>query len=420
MVITNKDKTNLYDFCDFFNKFFIKHKVFQNNETMVKILIVDNKRANRKALVDLLDHEKYTVIACDSAEEGKRFLAKGRYELIIYNADMPELDGFSFVNYLKNKLIESQVILMGEKVDIDNLVKCVKEGVSDFVQLPFEFIKMLIAVRNALAKVKLENDNTKLHNRIIDGIPKITGNTPQILTIQKMIDKVAPCDSRVLITGANGTGKELVAKWLHEKSRRREGPLVEVNCAAIHNELIESALFGHEKGSFTNAFERRIGHFEMANGGTLFLDEIGDMSLSAQAKVLRALQEHKICRVGGAKEIDVDVRVLAATNKNLRDEIAKGNFREDLFHRLNVIRIHVPSLNERRDDIPELIEQYNALYNKRNGKLPTEITAEAMEMLKNKDWTGNVRELQNAVERLIILSEGTITVDDVEQHCMHD
>lgn len=387
---------------------------------MAKILIVDNQRANRKALFDLLNHEKYSIMVCESAEEGKRFLTKGKYDLVIYNANMPELDGFSFVNYMRNKLIDSQIILMGENVDVENLVKCVREGISDFVQLPFEFIKMLMAVRSALSKVKLEKDTMKLPNRSAATIPQMMGKSPQILAIQKMINKVAPCDSRVLITGANGTGKELVAKWLHEKSRRREGPLIEVNCAAIHNELIESALFGHEKGSFTNAFDRRIGHFELADGGTLFLDEIGDMSLSAQAKVLRALQEHKISRVGGSKEIEVDVGVLAATNKNLRDEIAKGNFREDLYHRLNVIRIHVPSLNERRDDIPELIEQYNASYNKKEGALPTEITPEAMEILKNKDWSGNVRELQNAVERLIILTEGVITAEEVEQYCMND
>lgn len=385
---------------------------------MAKLLVIDNQRSIRKNLTELLENEKYAVTTSDNTEECKNLLIKNKYDLVIYNAYMPDLDGIGFLNFLKNKDVDVAVIMSADHFEVDDVIKCMREGAYDFIERPCNLHKLLFAVRNALSNISLKKECRKLHVRVIETIPEIMGTSPQMQAIKKMIQKVSKCESRVLITGANGTGKELVARWLHELSNRKASPLIEVNCAAIPNELIESELFGHEKGSFTSADSKRIGKFEQADGGTLFLDEIGDMSLSAQAKVLRALQENKIGRVGGVKDIDVDVRVIAATNKNLREEITKGNFREDLYHRLNVIQIHVPSLAERKEDIPQLINQFNESLSKRRGVLPKVITEEAISALQNRAWTGNIRELQNMVERLIILCDDTVTSEDISTYCL--
>lgn len=385
---------------------------------MAKLLIVDNDRGTKKSLTELFENEKYIVTACESADDCKRLISKGKYDLIIFRANMPELDGYSFINLLNNRGISIPVIMFAMHPTAEFVTKCLHEGVEYFFDTPFPLKELLMEVRRITAGAPPKKERRESAAKESHKIPEITGTTPRMMDIKATIKIVAQKYSRALITGANGTGKELVACWLHEYSDRKGGPFVAVNCAAISSELIEATLFGHEKGSFTSADSQHIGKFEMANGGTLFLDEIGDMSLAAQSKVLRALQENKICRVGGNKDIDINVKVIAATNKNLYEEMLKGNFREDLFYRLNVINIHVPALCDRRDDIPLLIEQFNRLLSEKWNQEPKEITPEAIEMLKNKDWPGNIRQLQNEMERLIIYAQdGKITPALIEKYC---
>ncbi len=381
---------------------------------MAKILIVDDDRSIRRTLRDILEFEKYTV---DEAEDGLTCLVKvkqEKYDVIILDIKMPKMDGMDAIDRLQEICPDVPVIMISGHGDIDTAVEAVKKGAFDFLSKPPDLNRLLITVRNGLDKSSLIIQKKTLQKKVRKSkVGNIVGSSSEINMIKETIEKVAPTDARVLIQGPNGTGKELVARWLHEKSGRKDGPMVEVNCAAIPSELIESELFGHEKGSFTSAHKQRIGKFELANKGTLFLDEIGDMSLSAQAKVLRVLQENRIMRVGGEKQINVDVRVVAATNKDLRKEIAKGNFREDLFHRLAVIILRVPSLNERKSDIPELVEHFNVQICKEYGISPKKIDAGALKELQSINWTGNIRELRNVVERLIILSKEKVTKKDV-------
>lgn len=384
---------------------------------MAKILIVDDEPAIRKTLREILEFEKYDV---DEANDGLDCLVKlkqTKYDVVIMDIKMPKMDGMEALDRVQLLAPETPVIMISGHANIDTAVDAVKKGAFDFISKPPDLNRMLITVRNAMDKSSLITEAKVLKRKVHKHkTQEIIGSSKAINTIKDTIDRVAPTEARVLITGENGTGKELVARWMHEKSPRRDGNIVEVNCAAIPSELIESELFGHEKGSFTSAHKQRMGKFELANGGTIFLDEIGDMSLSAQAKVLRALQENKITRVGGDKEIAVDVRVIAATNKDLRMEIQRGRFREDLYHRLAVIIIRVPPLNNRRDDIPMLVDHFNKIVCAEYGVDKKEFSEEALEQLKNINWTGNIRELRNVVERLIIMSGETVTEDDIKQH----
>ncbi|MBC7777304.1 MAG: sigma-54-dependent Fis family transcriptional regulator [Phycisphaerae bacterium] len=381
---------------------------------MAKILIVDDEVPIRRTLRDILEFEGYEV---DEASDGLECIAKvqkEKYDVIITDIKMPRMDGIEALERLQILSPETPVIMVSGHGTIDTAVEAVKKGAFDFISKPPDLNRMLITVRNALDRSELVNTTQVLRKQVKSskGVNMI-GDSGPILAIKKMLEKVAPTESRVLITGQNGTGKELVARWIHEKSNRADGPIVEVNCAAIPAELIESELFGHKKGSFTGAIADRPGKFESANGGTLFLDEIGDMSLDAQAKVLRALQESRITRVGDSKEIKVDVRVLAATNKDLRAEIAGGRFREDLYHRLAVIVVQVPSLNERREDIPLLIEHFNRRIADDYGHPTKSFTPAAITALQDYNWTGNIRELANVIERLFILCDQTVTEEDV-------
>mgnify|MGYP002074549990 FL=1 len=341
------------------------------------------------------------------------------FDLVISDIKMPEMDGIELLDKLIETHPDTTVIMISGHGNIDTAVECIKKGAFDYVEKPIDMNRILVTVKNALERGSLVKE-TKTLRRRVNKVSEIVGQSPAIERVKTLIDKVAVTDARVLITGSNGTGKELVAKWLHEKSDRASMPFVEVNCAAIPSELIESELFGHEKGAFTSAIKQRKGKFEQADGGTIFLDEIGDMSLAAQAKVLRALQERKITRVGSDKDITVDARVLAATNKNLLEEIAKGNFREDLYHRLSVILIHVPNLSDRREDIPLLVNHFIRTICAGKGRPANTITAEAMEALCGMPWTGNIRELHNAVERLLILSNQEITLEDVKLYVMQE
>ena len=381
---------------------------------MAKILIVDDDRSIRRTLKDILEFEKYEV---HEAEDGLTCLVKvkqEKYDIIILDIKMPKMDGMDAIDRLQEICPDIPVIMISGHGDIDTAVEAVKKGAFDFLSKPPDLNRLLITVRNGLDKSTLIVQKKTLQKKVRKSkVAEIVGDSPEINVIKETIEKVAPTDARVLIQGPNGTGKELVARWLHERSARKSGPMVEVNCAAIPSELIESELFGHEKGSFTSAHKQRIGKFELANKGTLFLDEIGDMSLSAQAKVLRVLQESRIMRVGGEKELTVDVRVVAATNKDLRKEIAMGNFREDLFHRLAVIILRVPSLNKRREDIPQLVGHFNNQICREYGIPAKTIDAGAITELKKINWTGNIRELRNVVERLIILSKETVTKKNV-------
>jgi two-component system, NtrC family, nitrogen regulation response regulator NtrX len=382
---------------------------------MAKILIVDDDKSIRKTLRDILEFEKYEV---DEAVDGLDCIVKIKqtnFDVIILDVKMPRMDGMEAIEKIQNLTPDTPVVMISGHGNIDTAVEAVKKGAFDFIQKPPDLNRLLITLRNALDKSSLITEKKVLQKRVHSSkIQEMIGESANMELIKSTIDKVAPTEARVLITGQNGTGKELVARWIHQLSKRKDHSIVEVNCAAIPSELIESELFGHEKGSFTSAIKQRLGKFEQAHGGTLFLDEIGDMSLSAQAKVLRALQESKITRVGGEKDISVGVRVIAATNKDLRAEIAKGNFREDLYHRLAVIIIKVPSLNERVDDIPDLVkyfigqvcDEYNTVHKK--------IEPGALKLLQKVNWTGNIRELRNVVERLIILSGNSITSQDVE------
>lgn len=384
---------------------------------MSKILIVDDEAAIRSALKEVLEYEGFTISEAPDGETALKMVLKESFDLIFCDIKMPKLDGLDFLSELKKEDIQVPVVMITGHGTIDTAVEAIKRGAYDFIQKPLDLNRVLVSTRNANkhdALVKETKTLKKKLNKVIGS--NIIGESKSILEIIKMIDTVAPTDARVLITGGNGCGKELVARQLHEKSNRASQPFVEVNCAAIPSELIESELFGHEKGAFTSAVKTKPGKFELADNGTLFLDEIGDMSLSAQAKVLRALQENKITRVGGEKDMKVNVRILAATNKDLKKEIASGNFREDLYHRLSVIVIKVPSLNERKDDLPLLADHFLQQIADEYGQPKKNINAPALKALQQHDWTGNIREFRNVIERLIILSGETIDEKAVKQY----
>lgn len=384
-------------------------------EPTADILVIDDEVAIRKTLGEILSFEGYKIHEAADGEEGLQMFSEKKYDLVLCDIKMPKMDGMEFLEKATTTSPDVPVVMISGHGTIETAVEAVKKGAYDFISKPPDLNRLLITVRNALDKGSLVTE-TKVLRRKVSKVQEIVGNSLPIQKIKDTIDKVAATEARVLITGANGVGKELVARWIHEKSNRCNSPLVEVNCAAIPTELIESELFGHEKGSFTSAVKQRIGKFEQANGGTLFLDEIGDMSLSAQAKVLRALQEGKITRVGADKDINVDVRVVAATNKDLLQEVEDKNFRLDLYHRLSVILIHVPSLNERRDDIPLLVDQFLEDICTDYGTAKKDIDNEAIKLLQEYDWTGNIRELRNVVERLVILSGKVITSSDVSNY----
>lgn len=379
---------------------------------MIKILVVDDEKSIRKAIREILEFESYIVMEAGDGEEALSIISKEKFDLILCDIKMPKKDGIEVLEKTLQHQPETPVVIISGHGNIDTAVEAIKKGAYDYIAKPIDLNRLLVTLRNAIDKSNLIRE-TKVLKRKISRAVDMVGNSNGIKKIKEIIEKVAPTDARVLITGENGTGKELVAKWLHEQSNRSSGPLVEVNCAAIPSELIESELFGHEKGAFTSAIAQRKGKFEQAEGGTLFLDEIGDMSLAAQAKVLRALQENKITRVGGDKEFKVNVRVIAATNKDLRKEISENHFREDLFHRLSVILIHVPSLNERKEDVPLLSEYFIKQICDEHGIVRKSITREGIRELQKINWTGNIREFRNVIERLIILGEKTITDKDV-------
>ena len=381
---------------------------------MAKILVVDDERSIRNTLKDILEFEKHQVALAENGKEGLEIAENNFFDLIFSDIRMPEMDGVELLMALKEKGIEAPVVMISGHGTIDTAVDCIKKGAFDFIEKPIDLNRLLITIKNVMEKSTLVAETKTLKRKIASRYQMI-GKTPAIQKVRDMIERVAPTEARVLITGSNGTGKEIVARQLYEQSNRSGAAFVEVNCAAIPSELIESELFGHEKGAFTSAVRQRIGKFEQADGGTIFLDEIGDMSLSAQTKVLRVLQEHKLSRVGSDKSIKVDVRVFAATNKNLQEEIEKGNFREDLFHRLNVIPIHVPDLEERKDDIPLLVDYFIEQICSEQGIQTKKINKEAVALLQNRTWNGNIRELRNVVERLIILGENPINRNDVKQ-----
>lgn len=380
---------------------------------MAKILVIDDERSIRNTLKDILEFEKHKVSLAENGKQGLEIAQNEAFDLIFSDIKMPEIDGIELLTLLKEREIEVPIVMISGHGTIDTAVECIKKGAFDFIEKPIDLNRLLITVRNALERKELITESKTLKKNI-EKKYQIIGQSPAIEKVRRLIDRVAPTDARVLITGDNGTGKELVARQLHQKSNRANAPFIEVNCAAIPSELIESELFGHEKGAFTSALKQRSGKFEQADEGTIFLDEIGDMSLSAQTKVLRILQENEFTRVGGDKIIKVNVRVIAATNKNLLNEIEKGNFREDLFHRLNVIPIHVPSLEERKEDIPLLITHFSELICSEQGRQVKEFEPEAVSLLQQRSWPGNVRELRNIVERLIILGGSKITKEDVE------
>lgn len=379
---------------------------------MSKILVIDDEKSIRNTLKEILEYEKHEVHHAADGIEGIKMTTENRYDIVLCDIKMPGMDGIEVLEKLQESHPDIPVIMISGHGTIENAVEAIKKGAFDFISKPLDLNRVLITLRNAVDRSSLITE-TKTLRRKISKTSEMIGESPSIVKIKEMIERVAPTEARVLITGDNGTGKELVARWIHSQSNRSNTAFVEVNCAAIPSELIESELFGHEKGSFTSAIKQRIGKFEQAHNGTLFLDEVGDMSLSAQAKVLRALQENKITRVGGEKEISVNVRVIAATNKKLSQEIEKGNFREDLYHRLSVIVIHVPSLQERKDDIP-LLANYFLEQICEDYRMPVKkITDDAMDELKNMTWSGNIRELRNVVERLIILCDKDIKGNDV-------
>ena len=382
---------------------------------MASILVVDDEKSIRDTLREILEYEKYEVDEAKDGIEAMEKLKAKSYEVVLCDIKMPKKEGTEVLDEAMKLEVPSEFIMISAHGTIETAVECTKKGAFDFIQKPPDLNRLLLSIRNALDKSHLVEETKILRKRINKTID-IVGESPEIKGVKETIEKVAPTEARVLITGANGTGKELVARWLHEKSERSKAPLIEVNCAAIPPELIESELFGHEKGSFTSAHKQRLGKFEQADGGTLFLDEIGDMSHSAQAKVLRALQENQITRVGGDKAIGVNVRILAATNKDLKLEIGKGNFREDLYHRLSVIIIKVPSLNDRSEDIPLLVNHFLQVVAADYGGKTKDIEPEAVELLATHNWTGNIRELRNVIERLVIMCGKTITSDEVQKY----
>ncbi len=380
---------------------------------MAKILVIDDERSIRSTLKDILEFEKHQVTLAENGRQGLEAAQNGVFDLIFSDIKMPEMDGIELLGHLNDINIEAPIVMISGHGNIETAVECIKKGAFDFIVKPIDLNRLLITVRNALERNTLVTETKTLKKKVAKHHQMI-GTSPAIEKVRMMIERVALTDARVLITGDNGTGKEVVARLLFEQSNRNDAPYVEVNCAAIPSELIESELFGHEKGAFTSAIKQRIGKFEQADGGTIFLDEIGDMSLSAQTKVLRVLQENELTRVGSDRSIKVNVRVLAATNKNLKKEIEKGNFREDLFHRLNVIPIHVPSLEERKEDIPLLVKHFCELICSEQGIQPKSFEDSAIEILQSQSWTGNIRELRNMVERLIILGGATISKEDIE------
>jgi len=382
---------------------------------MADILIIDDEKAIRKALTEILSAEGYKTEEAGDGEEGLKKFKEKSYDVVLCDIKMPKLDGIEFLQKATESNADVPVIMISGHGNIETAVDAVKKGAFDYISKPPDLNRMLITIRNAMDRSSLVTE-TKVLKRRVNRVQEMIGESAPIKKIKETIEKVAPTDARIMITGENGVGKELVARWVHEKSSRAAGQLVEVNCAAIPSELIESELFGHEKGSFTSAIKQRIGKFEQANSGTLFLDEIGDMSLNAQAKVLRALQEGKITRVGADKDINVDVRVIAATNKDLLKEVEEKRFRLDLYHRLGVIIIHVPSLNERKDDIPLLVDRFLSDICTDYGVAKKNIDEEALKLLQEYNWTGNIRELRNVVERLIILSGKTISTEDVKAY----
>ncbi len=381
---------------------------------MARILIIDDEKAIRSTLREILEYESYQVDEAANGEEGLRKIENEEYDAVLCDVKMPKMDGMTVLTKAKEMDEDLPFVMISGHGNVEMAVEATKKGAFDFIVKPPDLNKLLITLRNTIDRKELVIE-TKVLRRKASKTRDIIGESPAIKNIMNTIDKVAPTDARVLITGENGTGKELVARWVHEKSLRGKNPLIEVNCAAIPTELIESELFGHEKGAFTSAIKQRIGKFEQAHQGTIFLDEVGDMSLSAQAKVLRALQENKITRVGGEKDIDVDVRVIAATNKNLLKEIEKGTFRMDLYHRLSVILIHVPSLNERRDDIPLLAEKFVKEVCEDGGLPKKTFLPQALEEFKKLNFSGNIRELRNIVERLVILGQPRITLEDIQK-----
>ena len=381
----------------------------------MKILIVDDERAIRNSLKEILGDEGYEVDTAEDGIQAEEMIDREHYDVVFCDIKMPGKDGEEVLDFVSEKGIDSAMVMISGHGDIDTAVECIKKGAFDFIQKPLDLNRLLITVKNAGERTTLVKDNKVLKKKIYG--QQMIGSSEQLGQIRDIIAKVAPTDARVLITGANGTGKELVARSLHSLSARSAMPYIEVNCAAIPSELIESELFGHEKGSFTSAIKQHKGKFEQADGGTLFLDEIGDMSLAAQAKVLRVLQEKKLSRVGSDKDIQVDVRVIAATNKNLIEEIAKGNFREDLYHRLSVIVIKVPTLDERKSDIPELVDYFAAQICAESGQSPVAFAPEAVKALQERSWPGNIRELRNVVERLLILGGNPVSAADVKAFC---
>ena len=382
---------------------------------MAKILVVDDEQAIRKTLKEILEYEKHNVDLAKDGFEAVEKAKKNQYDLVLLDIKMPKMDGIEVLEELQKINPELPVVIITGHGTVDTAVEALKKGAYDFLEKPLDLNRLLVAVRNALEKKDLVKETKRLRRKIRKTY-ELIGESEAIRQVKEIIDRVAPTDARVLIIGENGTGKEIVARMLHEKSKRAEGPFVEVNCAAIPSELIESELFGHEKGAFTSAYKSRKGKFELANGGTIFLDEIGDMSLAAQAKVLRVLEEQKLSPVGSNKEVKIDVRVIAATNKNLKEEIKKGNFREDLYHRLSVIIIEMPTLNERVEDIPLLVDYFLKLSAEEYNMPVKSITDDAVKELQKIHWTGNIRELKNVVERLVILGGNPISAQDVLQY----
>jgi two-component system, NtrC family, nitrogen regulation response regulator NtrX len=382
---------------------------------MPKILIIDDEKIIRSTLKEILEYEKYEVAEAQDGEQGLKFLQDEEFDLVLCDIKMPKMDGLEILDKISQMEKHPQIIMISAHGTIETAVEATKKGAFDFIPKPPDLNRLLLTVRNALEKKNLVTETKVLKKKLSKKLDMV-GESSAIQQVKENIEKVAPTEARVLITGPNGTGKELVAHWLHQKSNRSSAAFIAVNCAAIPSELIESELFGHEKGSFTSALKLRQGKFEQADGGTLFLDEIGDMSLSAQAKVLRALQEHKITRVGGEKDIRVDVRVIAATNKDLKKEIELGHFREDLYHRLSVILIEVPPLKDRKEDIPLLVDKFLDDIATEYGTVKKEITKEAIQKLQEFSWTGNIRELRNVVERLVILGEKTISLNDINKY----
>ena len=396
-------------------RFLVEKHTFYSflEQNMAKILIIDDERAIRNTLKEILEFENYVVEVAEDGRVGLEMASATAYDLIFSDIKMPEMDGIELLSALREAEVESPVVMISGHGNIETAVDCIKRGAADFIEKPIDLNRLLITTKNALEHKTLVQE-TKVLKKKVGSRFQMIGESEAIQRVREMIHKVAPTDARVLITGANGTGKEVVARLIHAESNRASQPLVEVNCAAIPSELIESELFGHVKGSFTGAIKDKTGKFEQADGGTLFLDEIGDMSLAAQAKVLRALQENEITRVGGDRAIHVNVRVLAATNKDLQKEIAEGRFREDLYHRLSVIPIHIPSLDERKDDIPLLVDYFCEQICGEQGIKGKTFDPEAVAALQERSWTGNIRELRNVVERLIILGGQTITKADIE------